>query len=64
MVRIFYNSKKINFLKFNSYLIALYGLYVFLIDFDKKVFKIKVTLKNIPFAQNLQKREVVTLVKL
>ena len=46
------------------YIIALYGLYnVFLIDFDKKVFIIKVTLKKISFCLKPSKSEAVTFVK-
>ena len=44
------------------YIIALNGLHVCYIDFDKKVFTIKVTVKNTSFAWNL--REVVILLKL
>ena len=42
----------------------LYGLYnAFLIDFDKKVFIMKLTVKKI-FSLKPSKREVVTLLKL
>ena len=47
------------------YIIAFYGLYNFLlIDFYKKVFIIKVTLKKISFALKSSTKEVVTLLEL
>ena len=50
-----------------QYIIALYGLHnVFLIDFDKKTFIIRVSLKKISFCLKPSKREnfVETFVKM